>query len=131
MKNFLKKMPVFITSIVVAVCLLVVYIAMLARPVAYGMAYTGKMDIAEANMKANYSFKIKNDKLADMIMEGNMFGGNATVKVKFEVWIVRNGNKISMMGFKDADELGKQIIPADQFITEEEYKQRIMGRKLE
>lgn len=39
MKNFLKKKPVFITLVSVAVVLLVFYIAMLARPISYGMTY--------------------------------------------------------------------------------------------
>lgn len=41
MKNFLKKMPVFITFLSLAVVMLVVWIAMVARPVSYGWGYKG------------------------------------------------------------------------------------------
>lgn len=39
MKNFLKKMPVMIVFVALAVIGLLVYIPMLARPISYGMTY--------------------------------------------------------------------------------------------
>ena len=92
MKKFLGKMPVMITFVVVAVLVLALNIGMLARPVSYGMAYKGKMDMGEGVIEATVKFK--NDKVAKI--KANVSG----VSSEMEMWVLRNGNKIALVGVK-------------------------------
>ena len=116
-KNFLKKMPVMIVFVALAVIGLLVYIPMLARPVSYGMTYVYSHTVTEeestsmgeaAGTEISMKIQIKSDEKADMTYSTNGVGE------KLEVWIIRNGN---------------QFILIPETMTEEEYNQLIDALK--
>ncbi len=74
MKKFLRKKPVMITFIALAVVMLVVYIGMLVRPVAIGMTYKGKIEGIEA------SIKVRNGSEVTVEMDGQEMEGRYVVK---------------------------------------------------
>lgn len=69
MKKFLRKTPVMITFIALAVVMLVVYIGMLVRPVAIGMTYKGKIEGVETSVKVKNGSEVV-IKVDDTEMEG-------------------------------------------------------------
>ena len=117
MKNFLKKMPVMIVFVALAVIGLLVYIPMLARPVSYGMTYVYKTTVTEENAESmgetvgteiSLKIKIKSDEKAIMTTVTN----GETEEI--EVWIIRNGNQFI-------------LIPVT--MTEEEYHETVDALK--
>ena len=117
MKNFLKKMPVMIVFVALAVIGLLVYIPMLARPVSYGMTYVYSHTVTEeestsmgeaAGTEISMKIKIKSDEKAIMTTVTN----GETEEI--EVWIIRNGNQFI-------------LIPVT--MTEEEYHETVDALK--
>ncbi len=111
MKNFLKKMPVMIVFVALAVIGLLVYIPMLARPVSYGMTYVYSHTVTEeestsmgeaAGTEISMKIQILSDEKANYTIITN---GES---VELEVWILRNGD---------------QFILIPETMTEEEYRQ--------
>ena len=116
-KNFLKKMPVMIVFVALAVIGLLVYIPMLARPVSYGMTYVYNTTATEENAESmgetvgteiSLKIKIKSDEKAIMTTVTN----GETEEI--EVWIIRNGNQFI-------------LIPVT--MTEEEYHETVDALK--
>lgn len=113
MKNFLKKMPVMIVFVALAVIGLLVYIPMLARPVSYGMTYVYSHTVTEeestsmgeaAGTEISMKIQILSDEKANLT---NITNGESE---EIEVWILRNGNQFI-------------LIPVT--MTEEEYHQQV------
>lgn len=113
MKNFLKKMPVMIVFVALAVIGLLVYIPMLARPVSYGMTYVYSYTVTEeestsmgeaAGTEISMKIQILSDEKANYTIITN---GES---VELEVWILRNGD---------------QFILIPETMTEEEYHQQV------
>ena len=112
MKKFLKKLPVMVTLVVLAVAILALNIGMLARPVSYGMSYKGKATAGDKTITTTYTFK--NDK----VVKVKQTEGEKTLE--YEQWIVRKGNEIVMvpMGFKTLPSGNNQGV---ELMTEEAY----------
>lgn len=117
MKNFLKKMPVMIVFVALAVIGLLVYIPMLARPVSYGMTYVYSHTVTEeestsmgeaAGTEISMKIQILSDEKANYTIITN---GES---VELEVWILRNGD---------------QFILIPETMTEEEYHETVDALK--
>ena len=117
MKNFLKKMPVMIVFVALAVIGLLVYIPMLARPVSYGMTYVYSHTVTEeestamgvaAGTEISMKIQILSDEKANYTAITN---GESE---EIEVWIIRNGNQFI-------------LIPVT--MTEEEYHETVDALK--
>ena len=101
MKKFLSKLATMITLLSLAVIGLLFYVVMLVRPVSYGMtySYTKTLNAEEAAVEGvaegteqTLEITIKNDTKAKMKMISN-----GKVQDDFEIWIIRNGNKIALI----------------------------------
>ncbi len=113
MKNFLKKMPVMIVFVALAVICLLVYIILLARPISYGMTYVYSHTVTAeestamgevAGTEISMKIQILSDEKANYTIITN---GKVE---ELEVWILRNGNQFI-------------LIPVT--MTEEEYHQQV------
>lgn len=113
MKNFLKKMPVMIVFVALAVIGLLVYIPMLARPISYGMTYVYTHTVTEEDAatlgeevgtEITMKLNIKNDEKVTMTMLTNGEGDEG------EAWIVRNGNKFILIPRSMTEEEYRQIV---------------------
>lgn len=113
MKNFLKKMPVMIVFVALAVIGLLVYIPMLARPISYGMTYVYTHTVTEEDAatlgeevgtEITMKLNIKNDEKVTMTMLTNGEGDEG------EAWIVRNGNKFILFPFSWTEEKYRQTV---------------------
>ncbi|MBR1987654.1 MAG: hypothetical protein IKA36_01310 [Clostridia bacterium] len=92
MKKFLGKLPVMITLVSLAVVMLVAYIVMLVRPVAYGFTYKGKEDLYGTGKKQEITMKFNNDKYARTTIKGEE---DETI---VDAWIYRDGKYIAPVG---------------------------------
>ena len=93
MKKLLSKKWFMITSIAVAVAMLVFYIIMLARPISYGMNY-------------KYSTSVEGEELTTIVNVKNNKTAIMTVKTEFttietEMWIYYHDNYIYIVGSKE------------------------------
>lgn len=121
MKKFLGKLPVMITLVSLAVVMLVAYIVMLVRPVAYGFTYKGKQDLMETGKKQEISIKVKNDEVARTTIKGED-------EIIVDAWVYRDGNYLVPMnggfGYKKvikADEATKAYFEEYCIKTEAKY----------
>ena len=115
MKKFLKKIPVMIAFVALAVIGLLVYIPVLARPISYDMTYSYSHTVTEeestdmgepAGTEITMKIKIKSDEKADYTAITNGEGE------ELEVWILRNGNKFILIPEGMTDEEYHQLLEA-------------------
>ena len=102
MKKFLGKLPVMITLVSLAVVMLVAYIVMLVRPVAYGFTYKGKEDLYETGKKQEVTMKFNNDEFARTTIKGE------EDDVVVDAWIYRDGEYVVTV-----NGLFKKVVKAD------------------
>lgn len=111
MKKFLSKLPVMIVFVVLAVAVLGLYIGMLARPVSYGMTYSGAIPMDPASEETiDSEMKFINSR----IVEGTMSDGTESVSMR--MWYLRDGNKIITLGYVASDDS-----TSGYYMTEEDY----------
>ena len=122
-EKFLKKMPVMIVFVALAVIGLLVYIPMLARPVSYGMTYVERYT-ATAEDAAIYGIEEGTEMTARMRFDDDksvkMLIKTDGLEIEMEMWIYRNGNKFTTVGMKSA--AGQ--VTAD-CMTEDEYNTQV------
>ena len=126
MKQFLRKKPVMISLVAVAIFMLVVYVVMLARPISYGFnyVYTQTKDISEQTIKLN--FKSSSVLRQKLILEQE---DEKDVKITTDLWIYRDGDTAYIIGVKKyikSTELTKleieELNDSDDIMTKNEYK---------
>lgn len=105
MKKFLKKKPVMITFVILAVLFLAVYVGMLVRPVSYGFNYTHSSVSEEDGKELEEITKLnlRSDKVLRQTLI-SLVDGKVDEKVVGDVWIYRDGNKIIIIGVKEVIE---------------------------
>lgn len=134
MKKFLGKLPVMITLVSLAVVMLVAYIVMLVRPVAYGFTYKGKQDFMETGKKQEITMKFNNDEVARTTIKSE------DDEIVLDSWIYRDGDYVVPVesGFGlvpclkkvvKADEATKTYLEKNLVISEAEYDDMIKGVK--
>lgn len=111
MKKFLSKLPVMIVFVVLAVAVLGLYIGMLARPVSYGMTYSGAIPMDPASEETiDSEMKFINSRI--VIVEATMSDGTESMRM----WYLRDGNKIITLGPVASDDS-----TSGYGMTEEDY----------
>ena len=111
MKKFLSKLPVMIVLLVLAVAVLGLYIGMLARPVSYGMTYSGAIPMDPASEETiDSEMKFINSRI--VIVEATMSDGTESMRM----WYLRDGNKIITLGYVASDDS-----TSGYDMTEEDY----------
>ena len=111
MKKFLSKLPVMIVFVVLAVAVLGLYIGMLARPVSYGMTYSGAIPMDPASEETiDSEMKFINSRI--VIVEATMSDGTESMRM----WYLRDGNKIITLGYVASDDS-----TSGYDMTEEDY----------
>lgn len=95
MKKFLGKKATFITSLVVAIVMLLLVIFMVARPVSSGLTYQGKTTEDGVTSTEKYKFS------------GNTVKASQSSKVdgkknymSMDAWIYRDGDDVVIVGYK-------------------------------
>lgn len=126
MKKFLGKLPVMITLVSLAVVMLVAYIVMLVRPVAYGFAYTGKDDFFGTGKDQEISITFKNDEVARTSIKGEKD------EIVVDAWVYRDGKYVLETDFfkkiVKADDASKAYL-SSFVITEEKYDDLVKSTK--
>ena len=111
MKKFLSKLPVMIVFVVLAVVVLGLYIGILARPVSYGMTYSGAIPMDPASEETiDSEMKFINSRI--VIVEATMSDGTESMRM----WYLRDGNKIITLGYVASDDS-----TSGYDMTEEDY----------
>lgn len=84
MKKFLSKLPVMIVFVVLAVAVLGLYIGMLARPVSYGMTYSGAIPMDPASEETiDSEMKFINSRI--VIVEATMSDGIESMSMRMGI----------------------------------------------
>ncbi len=98
MKKFLSKLPVMVTFLAVAVVILALYIGILARPVSYGMKYSGTVsyEVGTTNVEYDATYKFKNNKVLSITMTDS----NGTTET-MDAWYIREGRKVAIAGYSE------------------------------
>lgn len=96
MKKFLKKKPVMITFVVLAIAMIAVYVGMLVRPISYGFNYTYKETFENSSVTVKYNFK--SDKVIRLTEIAKTEDGNS--KVVTDYWTYRDGDTVYIVGTK-------------------------------
>lgn len=111
MKKFLSKLPVMIVFVVLAVAVLGLYIGMLARPVSYGMTYSGAIPMDPASEETiDSEMKFINSRIVEATMS------DGTESMPMRMWYLRDGNKIITLGPVASDDS-----TSGYGMTEEDY----------
>lgn len=111
MKKFLKKKPVMITFVVLAIAMLAVYIGMLVRPVAVGMTYKGTSIVA--GREVEHKYKINDGRTLTYYIGDDKEGT--------KMWYFTKGYEMVIMEPVSTNEL--------LGMTEEEYKDKVKEYK--
>lgn len=117
-KGIMKKQTVMIILLVVALFFTALYIGVLARPISYGMAYSGSIAV-EGETSIDATIKFKNSEVMVISASGEEQGQKVEMEVEF--FIITNGNKFMPVGIK-GDGTGDTI-------TQEEYDTIVAGLK--
>lgn len=117
-KGIMKKQTVMIILLVVALFFTALYIGVLARPISYGMAYSGSIAV-EGETPVDLTIKFKNSEVMVYSASGEEQGQKVEMEVEF--FIITNGNKFMPVGIK-GDGTGDTI-------TQEEYDATVAGLK--
>ena len=113
MKKFFSKLPVMIVFVVLAVAVLGLYIGMLARPVSYGMTYSGAIPMDPASEETiDSEMKFINSRI--VIVEATISDGTESMPMR--MWYLRDGNKIITLGYVASDDS-----TSGYDMTEEDY----------
>lgn len=146
MKKFLKKLPVMITFSVITVLFAALMIGLLARPVSYGMTYSGTInwseEAGEETTLFHVTLKLKNDRkavLSQWVDGGEEHDSN-------EVTIIRDGKNIYIVGSGNMSDKEYEVITElfnktkelfldrygdkESLITINAYNANYMGAKL-
>ena len=100
-----------IVFVVLAVAVLGLYIGMLARPVSYGMTYSGAIPMDPASEETiDSEMKFINSRI--VIVEATMSDGTESMRM----WYLRDGNKIITLGYVASDDS-----TSGYDMTEEDY----------
>lgn len=92
-KSYIQKKSIMIALIVFALFFVALYIGVLARPISYGMAYSGDVsEIQQETENIKGSITIKSNK--KMTVKSSMKGSEFSL----DFWIIVNGNKIGLVG---------------------------------
>ncbi len=111
MKKFLSKLPVMIVFVVLAVAVLGLYIGILARPVSYGMTYSGAIPMDPASEETiDSEMKFINSRIVEATMS------DGTESMSMRMWYLRDGNKIITLGPVASDDS-----TSGYGMTEEDY----------
>lgn len=106
----MKKQTVMIILLVVALFFTALYIGVLARPISYGMAYSGSMDMG-GGQTIDATLKFKSSEVVVVSASGEQDGMQMDMEMEF--FAITNGNKVAIVGMK-GDGTGDTI-------TQEEY----------
>ena len=117
-KGIMKKQTVMIILLVVALFFTALYIGVLARPISYGMAYSGSIAV-EGETSIDTTIKFKNSEVMVISASGEEQGEKVEMEVEF--FIITNGNKVMPVGIK-GDGTGDTM-------TQEEYDAIVAGLK--
>ena len=110
-KGIMKKQTVMIILLVVALFFTALYIGVLARPISYGMAYSGSVDMGGGDV-VETTMKFKNSE----IMEVNVKSPDGEMKV--QMWYITNGNKVMPLNIVDEDgSLGGDSMTREDYET--------------
>ena len=118
-KGIMKKQTVMIILLVVALFFTALYIGVLARPISYGMAYSGSIAV-EGETPVDLTIKFKNSEIMVYSASGEDEQGQK-VEMEVEFFIITNGNKVMPIDIK-GDGTGDTI-------TQEEYDAMVAGLK--
>lgn len=90
-KSIMKNLKIMIVLVVLALFFTALYIGVLARPISYGMAYSGVIEGNESSI--NF--------VSGDIMEMTAASGGSSVTM--QMWYISNGNKVMPMDVVDED----------------------------
>ena len=117
-KGIMKKQTVMIILLVVALFFTALYIGVLARPISYGMAYSGSIAV-EGETPVDLTIKFKNSEVMVYSASGEEQGQKVEMEVEF--FIITNGNKFMTVGMK-GDGTGDTITQEEYDAIVAEYK---------
>lgn len=117
-KGIMKKQTVMIILLVVALFFTALYIGVLARPISYGMAYSGSIAV-EGETSIDATIKFKNSEVMVISASGEEQGQKVEMEVEF--FIITNGNKFMPVGIK-GDGTGDTITQEEYDAIVAEYK---------
>lgn len=117
-KGIMKKQTVMIILLVVALFFTALYIGVLARPISYGMAYSGSMDMG-GGQTIDATLKFKSSEVVVVSASGEQDGMQMDMEMEF--FAITNGNKVAIVGMK-GDGMGDTM-------TQEEYDAIVAGLK--
>lgn len=102
MKKFLRKKPVMITFVALAIVFIAVYIGMLVRPVSYGFNYVYNTSYTMLGKKVESTTKINllSDKVARKTVIDEKEGEDTETIVR-DYWIYRDGEKVYIIAYKE------------------------------
>lgn len=118
-KGIMKKQTVMIILLVVALFFTALYIGVLARPISYGMAYSGSIAV-EGETPVDLTIKFKNSEVMVYSASGEDEQGQK-VEMEVEFFIITNGNKVMPIDIK-GDGTGDTITQEEYDAIVAEYK---------
>ncbi len=121
MKNFMKKLPVMITFVALAVVWLVVYIGLQVRPIAYGNAY--KHTETKDKVTTETYYTLNTDNTASIRTIETDF--SSSYESEYTVWYIKEG-KYVVIGYIAEETKTDRM----QFKTFEEFEKFVEDNKI-